>query len=675
MADKIAREPKYHGALVDTMAVQVKIKQVIVRDLSDGVSESKTKAKVKKLIDAFCERISDESFRARARAALIRSFAKWYREAATVYLALPFLVLSFYRNPPAQAVRAARKRAARLPAPTANRVADLTPHVEYGREWHDADYRKRLKAAYTRYLARFADDEAKYSRRVSLRNLAEVEVRRGEIADMLAGLRARGVRLAWASSHADCSERCSHWQGKLYSLDGTYGTENGTPYQPIENAVNVIDKYGNVNGLFGYNCFDDQTEVFTDKGWRLFRDLDGSEKIYTLSPETRETEWQKPLRYFKQWHDGEMIWLHNKRTDIMCTPNHDLLYFTQKDKRLRFKRAENFTTATFLYAGQEWQGNEPQSVTLGGEEVDAELYCKFMAYYLADGSKHSATSVKIAQRDNDDMFAELRHLPFKTWHDKNKIVIHSKALAAELAQYGTATAKYVPPIIKTFSRRLIREFIEAYLRTDGYTSTTIKANGKISHHKSLFTTSKRMADDLCELALKAGYRPKIDCRQDAGKSIVFRNGEYTINNNLFVIHLNQQVNITHLKKEKVPYRGFIYCLEVPNHTLLVKRNGRIVWCGNCRHRLVPYTPKSRPPRDYSASVMAKERAVDGRQRQMERIIRNWKTRGHVLKSENPDASRKAFEKAREWTDRYEKYSHANGRAFYRERIQVMREEI
>lgn len=489
MADKIAREPKYRGALVDTMAVQVKIKQVIVRDLSDGVSESKTKAKVKKLIDAFCERISDESFRARARAALIRSFAKWYREAATVYSALPFLVLSFYRNPPAKAVQAARKRVARLPAPTANRVADLTPHVEYGREWHDADYRRRLKAAYTRYLARFADDEAKYSRRVSLRNLAEVEVRRGEIADMLAGLRARGVRLAWASSHADCSERCSHWQGKLYSLDGTYGQEDGHTFQPIENAVNVIDKYGNVNGLFGYNCFDDQTEVFTDKGWRLFRDLEGSEKIYTLSPETRETEWQTPLRYFKDWYDGQMVWLHNHSTDLMCTPNHDLLYFTQKDNRLRFKPAAEFSAKTDFLLSQ------------------------------------NCDSVK------------------------------------------------------------------------------------------------------------------------------------------------------EVKKDEVPYRGFIYCLEVPNHTLLVKRNGRIVWCGNCRHRLVPYTPKSRPPRDYSAAVMAKERAVDGRQRQMERIIRNWKTRGHVLKSENPDASRKAFEKAREWTDRYEKYSHANGRAFYRERVQVMREEI
>lgn len=489
MADKIAREPKYHGALVDTMAVQVKIKQVIVRDLSVGTPEAQTKKAIKKLIDEFCESIDDAGYKERARAALVKSFVKWYREAATVYMALPFLVLAVYKNAPSRVRQEARKQVYRLPPQTVKRIENLTPHAEYGREWHDNDYRRRLKAAYTRYLARFADDEAKYSRRVSLRNLAEVEVRRGEIAEMLSAMRARGVRLAWASSHADCSERCAPWQGKLYSLDGTYGQEDGHPFQPIENAVNVIDKYGNVNGLFGYNCFDDQTEVFTDKGWRLFRDLDGSEKIYTLSPETRETEWQKPLRYFKQWHDGEMIWLHNKRTDIMCTPNHDLLYFTQKDKRLRFKRAAEFSTETDFLLSQ------------------------------------NCDSVK------------------------------------------------------------------------------------------------------------------------------------------------------EVKKDEVPYRGFIYCLEVPNHTLLVKRNGRIVWCGNCRHRLIPYTPKSRPPRDYTEAQMARERAIDQRQREMEKTVRNWKIRGYVLRKENPEASRKAFEKAREWTDRYEKYSHANGRAFYRERIQVMREEI
>lgn len=347
-AIRIAKEPKYRGALVDTMAVQVKIKQIITADLSAGVSETATKAKIKKLIDTFCNDIEDVGYRDRARAVLVQSFAKWYREAATVRAVLPFLIVAVYRNAPFKVVKSARRQAERLPLSLYERVENLTPRVEYGREWHDADYRKRLKAAYTRYLTYLADDEAKYSRRVSLRNLAEVEVRRQEIAQMLYRFRQQGVRYAWASSHADCSERCSHWQGKLYSLDGTYGTENGHTFQPIENAINVIDRYGNINGLFGYNC---------------------------------------------------------------------------------------------------------------------------------------------------------------------------------------------------------------------------------------------------------------------------------------------------------------------------------------RHRLIPYTSGSRPPRDYSAAQMKRERAIDQRQRQMERIVRNWKMRGYVLRGENAEASKKAFDKAREWTRRYEEYSHANGRAFYRERIQVMTEEM
>lgn len=251
---KNAQEPKYHGALANTMAVQTKLKQLILQDVFNGIDENKTKAKAKNIIDEFCKTITDEEYRNRARTVLVRSFAKWYIEVASTYLALPFLLLSTYRNAPLKAVKQATASLNKLPTTTSQRIADLTPHNEYGREWHDADYRKRLKAEYTKLTNRIADDEAKYSKGVSLRNLAEVEVRRQDIADMLADFRAKGVRLAWASSHADCSERCSGWQGKLYSLDGTYGNEDGHSFQPIENAINDVDKYGNINGLFGYNC-------------------------------------------------------------------------------------------------------------------------------------------------------------------------------------------------------------------------------------------------------------------------------------------------------------------------------------------------------------------------------------------------------------------------------------
>ena len=34
------------------------------------------------------------------------------------------------------------------------------------------------------------------------------------------------------------------------------------------------------------------------------------------------------------------------------------------------------------------------------------------------------------------------------------------------------------------------------------------------------------------------------------------------------------------------YNGIVYCLEVPNHVIMVRRNGLMVWCGNCTHQLV-----------------------------------------------------------------------------------------
>ena len=97
------------------------------------------------------------------------------------------------------------------------------------------------------------------SGRNSLRNLAEMEVRYQSHKDSIENLKAKGVKLVIASTHADCSERCAKWQGKVFSLDGTYGTtDDGRPYEPLENATDIYytTKAGKTykNGLLGFNC-------------------------------------------------------------------------------------------------------------------------------------------------------------------------------------------------------------------------------------------------------------------------------------------------------------------------------------------------------------------------------------------------------------------------------------
>lgn len=37
---------------------------------------------------------------------------------------------------------------------------------------------------------------------------------------------------------------------------------------------------------------------------------------------------------------------------------------------------------------------------------------------------------------------------------------------------------------------------------------------------------------------------------------------------------------------EVSYDDFVYCVEVPNHIIFVRREGKSVWCGNCSHEFV-----------------------------------------------------------------------------------------
>jgi hypothetical protein len=92
-----------------------------------------------------------------------------------------------------------------------------------------------------------------------LRNLAEMQVRYERHESELQKLKADGVKLVVCSVHGDCSDRCKEWQGRVYSLDGTYGkTEDGRSYIPLEVATDIYytTKSGKryKNGLLGFNC-------------------------------------------------------------------------------------------------------------------------------------------------------------------------------------------------------------------------------------------------------------------------------------------------------------------------------------------------------------------------------------------------------------------------------------
>lgn len=120
-------------------------------------------------------------------------------------------------------------------------------------------WEQSVKPQLDRLAQGVALDPNDFTGRNSLRNLAEMEVRYKGHQDEIADLKVRGVKLVIASTHGDCSGRCAPWQGRVYSLDGSYGTtDDGRKYVPLEEATDVYytTKAGITykNGLLGFNC-------------------------------------------------------------------------------------------------------------------------------------------------------------------------------------------------------------------------------------------------------------------------------------------------------------------------------------------------------------------------------------------------------------------------------------
>lgn len=353
-------------------------------------------------------------------------------------------------------------------------------------------------------------------------------------------------------------------------------------------------------------CFDDKTEVLTNNGWKLFKDLDkGVDLVATLNPDTNEIEYQKPIRYIEKDYKGEMIGVKQKFLDILTTPDHN--YWFRRAAPIHDYKLESaeeiYGLNGYFQKSGVWKGKEidtfvlPEMVLGNGakrEEVKIKMddFLAFLGWYISEGSVSSRSgknynSVSICQSPTvnqeqckiiEDLF---KRLPFEykvyTHQDGNRnyYTIHSTQLATYLAQFGTKSFnKKVPQFIKDLSPRQIDIFLNSYFLGDGY----LKYG-----YREYYTSSPYLANDLQELVLKIGRCASLSSRMrdnPFSKSKKFRHRCYLVH------ELSPGTNETEVRKRhwyKTDYDGKVYCVEVPNHILFVRRNNKTVFLGNCNN--------------------------------------------------------------------------------------------
>ena len=411
-------------------------------------------------------------------------------------------------------------------------------------------------------------------------------------------LAASEINMAYRTAENKRWEQMDFVVGYEIKLSGNH-TLNGKPFTDI--CDSLAGKYPKDFVWTGWHplCYSDDSEVLTDKGWKLFKDVCRGDLILSLNPTNRNVEWVGISALQCYAYNGSMVHFYNRSLDCLVTPDHQMVYLSKSNGKIMRCPASSYRKGNgAFYRGCEYVAQDVDTITIGGTKIDFDLFCEFMGYWLSDGSTIRKSQIVISQQDGEKakpfIVSCIERMGLKPHVSYSKIDFYNNDICLYLKRFGTCIEKYVPKEIKEASKRQIRIFLDAFIKCDGYIKKPRPFAGnrggycKGTEERMYFTTSNQLASDLGEMILKIGKRPSYRILSVAGKEIQFKNGLYKTNYDEITISECTSVTATVFDKEIISYNGKVYDLTLErNHIMYIRRRGKCFWGSNCRCYKIP----------------------------------------------------------------------------------------
>lgn len=324
------------------------------------------------------------------------------------------------------------------------------------------------------------------------------------------------------------------------------------------------------------DCYDDKTEILTETGWKLFKDLQSNERVAQF--DNGNISFTPFTNYVAEDYSGDMIKFSSEKykRELVVTPNHRMVKLNRVIGKYEVKEASEikyFFKHEMCVAGEKL-----------GNRVALTPYEKLMIAYQADGRcKHLekdrplggkyvlefnfAKSRKVQKLlsilDEGGFVYKIKEncrkldgLP-KNWNQQTLINVYLDDRPCKHFN------EWVD--IQDISAEWCKEFLEEVSNWDA----TKRQNDRIKVNN----THKDDMEIVQTIATLAGYRATTSVRVD-NRSEKF--------NDVYTVHITKKPYIggQSISVEKVQYTGKIYCVTVPSGMLVVRRNGQPVISGN-----------------------------------------------------------------------------------------------
>lgn len=309
-------------------------------------------------------------------------------------------------------------------------------------------------------------------------------------------------------------------------------------------------------------CFTEDTEVMTDRGFVKFPDLLESDLILQVDEDLRGT-FVKPLARVKKKYEGDLVYQKTSTTNSLTTPNHNLVFKDRFGEIFKQKAQEHVNTNWSI----------PKNVVVNGKGTGlSKDEIKLVIAICADGSLRNRV-----EGNNVVHFGFMKKRKIERLQGiLNRLGI-SYSSYTNTYQSGKTYTTFnfrMPDYLKT--KELPREWIvdaslderlfilEEIRYWDGYYNEERKSTEFTSKHYSEVSYIQELAHTSGKYASVAHRRNKF--------------GEWY---RCMISENNFNTSTQKLTSEVVSHKGYVYCVTVPTGMILTRHEGRIMVNGNC----------------------------------------------------------------------------------------------
>ncbi len=346
-------------------------------------------------------------------------------------------------------------------------------------------------------------------------------------------------------------------------------------------------------------CLDNTHDILTKEGWKNISEMNMKDEICILKNNNIIYENPTDINCFD--HHGLLYNVNSSKMDITSTLNHKLYVKTKKNNNYELIKAENLMNKDYwckknanninsdikTFVLPAFTHDKFNKYNKNEKLLDMNIWLEFFGIYIAEGHIDNSKMIRISahkERIKHKLNEILPKLGFEfIIYEKESNYYYLKdnlQLSSYLKQFNKEIYKCLPSYVWNLSQNQCKILLDSLILGDGHT----KGNNQI-----YYTCSEKLADNIQQLALHAGYSSKLSIKRKAGEELKIKNQKTIRKTNQYAISITKDLKYLEAKIsnktkntqiELIYKKCKVYCPTVSTGIFMVRKNGKCYWTGN-----------------------------------------------------------------------------------------------